>query len=332
MTTETHPEQIVTPRAGSSLGETMVTAVLGPKRRGKTLLASKMCFEYWLGGGKLYHMGNLSFGDKIEDIGMLADQDASALLNCLLYLDEVKTILNSRSSNSAFQKLIGNNMMQAGHQGLSIIWTSQFQSGISADLLDQCDYAIVVDRRSGQQPWRSEDKYVADTGKLKKANLCAGFDKSSPFHEEHTGPGRLLACTESSEKRTILYKTVTQSSHPNGPGITRHKTLHCAQRFYGLSDTTFKIDALAPMLMNTDQFRARQEVETIGKFGELLTALNVQGKNEITPAEMQGFMEGSFSPPIYLEVRQIRSYLKALGVRKVVQREDRWNLDAWAKA
>ncbi len=332
MTTDPLPAQNIIGRAGSLLGETMVTAVLGHKRRGKTLLASKLCLEYFLGGGKLYHMGNLSFGEKIDDIGMLADQNASALLNCLLYLDEAKTILSSRNSNSAFQKLIGNNMMQAGHQGLSIIWTSQFQTGISTDLLDQCDYAIVVDPRSGRQPWLHKDKYNASTGRLKKANLCAGFDKRNPFYDEHAGPGRLLACAESNEKRTILYKTVTQRSHPSGPGITRHKTLHCAQRFYGLSDTTFKIDALAPMLMNTDQFRARQEAETIVKFGELLKALNVRGMSEITPAEIQGYMQGSFDPPIYLDIRQIRSYLKSIGVRKVVQREDRWNLDAWSKA
>ena len=327
MTTDTPTRPIS--RAGSSLGETMVVGVLGPKRRGKTLLAGKMCFEYWLGGGKLYHMGNLSFGDLVEDIGMLADQDPGALANCLLYIDEVKTIMNSRSSNSAFQKLIGNNLMQAGHQGLSIIWTSQFQSGIAGDLLDQCDYAIVVDRRSGQQPWRRKDEYNVSTGRLKKENLCAGFDKQDPFYAEHAGPGRLLACKGSQEKRTVLYKTVTQVSHPLGPGITRVKTLHCAQRFYGLSDTTFKIDALAPMLLNTDQFRAREEVKTIGKFGELLKALNTQGMAEITPAVIQGYLEGSFDTPIFLEVRQIRSYLKALGVRKVVQREDRWNLDAW---
>ncbi len=329
MTTDIQAVQNVIPRAGSSLGETMVVGILGVKRKGKTVLAGKMCFEYWLDGGTLYHMGNLSFGDRIEDIGQLADQDPGALTNCLLYIDEVKTVMNSRNSNSAFQKLIGNNLMQAGHQGLSIIWTSQFQAGIAAELLDQCDYAIVVDRRSGQQPWRREDKYNISTGRLKKANLCPGFDKLDPFYDEHTGPGRMLACAESNEKRTILYKTVTQVSHPLGPGITKYKTLHCAQRFYGLSDTTFKIDALAPMLLNTDQFRARQEAETIGKFGELLKALNAKGRAEITPAMMQGYMEGSFDVPIFLEIRQIRSYLKALGVRKVVQREDRWNLDAW---
>ncbi len=320
----------VSQRKETSLGETMVVAVLGPKRKGKTVLASKMCYEYWMGGGRLLHMGNLSFGEKIEDIGILADQDPLTLSNVLLYLDEAKALMNSRNSNGAFQKLIGNNLMQAGHQGLSMIWTSQFQTGINSDLLDQCDYAIVVDRKSGQQPWRREDEYSVQKGTLKEANLCAGFDKNDPHYDEHAGPGRLLACADSKEKRTVLYKVVTQKSHPYGPGITKYKTLHCAQRFYGLSDTTFKVDALNAMLFNTDELRARKQSEILGKFKELLVALTARGMREITPADMQGYMEGSFNPSIYLELKDIRSFFKAIGVRKVVQREDRWNLDAWA--
>ena len=112
MTTETFN------RIETALGETFTLGILGYKRRGKSLLASKLCYDLYLESQKInnpiriLHMGNLSFGEQIENISILADQDPNALTNCLLYIDEVKAIMNSRRSNSAFQQLIFNNLMQ----------------------------------------------------------------------------------------------------------------------------------------------------------------------------------------------------------------------------
>jgi hypothetical protein len=324
MTTETFN------RAGTTLGETMVVAVLGPKRRGKTLLASKLCYEFFLSGGRVMHLGNLSFGEQVDDIGMLADQDPAALSNVLLYIDEVKAILNSRRSNSAFQQLIFNNLMQAGHQGLSMIFTTQFQHGVSSDLLDQCDYALVVSPQSYAEKWRKRDGYYGP--KLKRNNLCPGFNSKDPFHHEHAGAGKILACRDAPEKRTILYKSVTQASHPLGPGKTTYKVLHCAQRFYGLSDTTHKVDALGAMLFNTDQLRARQEANELDSYRGLIHALVDQVNADVmTPAQIHGYLHSTPGMPQW-DLRKVKSMSKALGMSTVSTRDQRLRIRDWVSS
>lgn len=312
------------------LGETMVIGILGRKRSGKTLLASKMAYEFFLAGGRVLHMGNLSFGEEITDISILADQDPVALSNVLLYIDEVKAILNSRRSNSAFQQLIFNNLMQAGHQGLSLLWTTQFQAGVSGDLLDQCDYAYYVGAQSGAKKWIATDQYKPKTGEFEEKNLCPGWDEAeSNLKFWHSDIGKLKGCKDSIEKRTILYKRVTQGSHPLGPGITSYRTLHCAQRFYNLSDTTHKIDALAPMLLNTDEFRARQEAENLGKFKSLLGALVTQEKMEaVNVGVLHEYLHGTEGMPP-LALKTIRSFCKTIGVATKSQRDQRYLIKEW---
>ena len=329
---ETEPEAIETSMpAQTLLGETMVMGVLGRKRSGKTLLASKMAYEYHLAGGRVLHMGNLSFGEEITDISILADQDPAALQSVLLYVDEVKAILNSRRSNSAFQQLIFNNLMQAGHQGLSMIWTTQFQAGVSGDLLDQCDYAIQVDPRSGAKKWIEKTRYKKRTGEYEERNLCHAWDdESCKYRNEHLGTGKIRSCKDSNEKRTIIYKRVTQAAHPLGPGIVKHLTLHCAQRFYDLSDTTHKIDALAPMLLNTDEFRARQEADNLTKFNTLIGALVEQEQLEVvTPGLLHQYLHGTDGMP-KLSIKQIKSFSKTMGIKTVSSRDARLRIKDWS--
>tara|TARA_Y100000590_G_scaffold82055_1_gene91369 strand:- start:3127 stop:4098 length:972 start_codon:yes stop_codon:yes gene_type:complete len=312
----------------TALGETMVVAILGRKRSGKTLLAAKLCYEYWLAGGRVMHMGNLSFGEPIEDISILTDQDPAALSEVLLYVDEVKAILNSRRSGSAFQQLIFNNLMQAGHQGLSMIFTSQFQTGISGDLLDQCDYAIMTQPDSGATKWRHSDGYTTK-GKLVKANLCPGFDKKSPYYHEHAGSGKVLACAESEETRWIRYTLTTQASHPLGAGIRKYLTLWCAQRFYPLSDTTFKVDAREAMLFNTDEIRGRREAENLDSFKRLLVGMSEQHNIEVGEVglvhEYVHNTEGM--PP--LDLRTIKSFMRSIGVKTISSRDHRFKISEW---
>ena len=317
------------------LGETMTIGILGAKRTGKTLLASKLCFDIWNRNEyqknnfpnykpmKIFHMGNLAFGYKIDDITFLAEQDTEYLNNCLLFIDEAKTIFDNRASGSAFQRLLANNLMQAGHQGISIIWTTQNENGLSYSIKAQTDIIIDILPQSGKSNWVNKD-YVNKNGKYIKANLCDGH-KDGYFKENHQENKYLLNengqkfqystdCRKSKKRHNIFYD-VTYQAQTRQAGKQLAKAELCAHRYYGLSDTTFKVSASESMFITSDDFRKKRELDYVDQFEQLLVLLVKEKKEATTLRQLQKLMSQYENFPEW-DFRKIKSILKGFGIKE----------------
>ena len=318
------------------LGETMTIGILGAKRTGKTLLASKLCFDIWNRNEfyknnfpdykpmKIFHMGNLAFGQKIDDITILTEQDPEYLNNCLLFIDEAKTIFDNRASGSAFQRLLANNLIQAGHQGISIIWTTQNEHGLSYSIKAQTDIIIDILPQSGKSNWVKDD-YVNKHDKFIKSNLCDGFTNGT-FKEHHQEKKYLVNengdkfqvsadCRETKKRHNIFYD-ITFQSQTRQAGKQLAKAELCAQRYYGLSDTTFKVSASDSMFITSDDFRKKRELDIVNQFEQLLVLLVKQEKKEATTLrQLQKLMAQYENFPDW-DFRKIKSTLKGFGIKE----------------
>ncbi|GAI99576.1 unnamed protein product, partial [marine sediment metagenome] len=54
--------------ARTKLGESFVWGLLGYRRRGKTTYGAKLCWEAFMSGVRVLHLGNLTFGETIDPV------------------------------------------------------------------------------------------------------------------------------------------------------------------------------------------------------------------------------------------------------------------------
>jgi hypothetical protein len=286
-------------RSDSVLGEGLITGVLGPRRGGKSLVAAKLCYEAHLRGMKVFHTGNLLFGEKIERLDILLDQDPTALNSCLVYIDEVKSILPSARSSSTFSRLIDSNFIQAGHQALSVLWTTPQDSGVDRNLLHVTDFAMYVDGpRSGTRRWTdlkgmTPHEYKERHGRTPVA--CPASDPDSPWHYAHTGSGLMGDCRDIELQRSIKVDVFSQSWSRLGAKKMRSFIVGCAQRYYNLFDTTYKVDAAVAQLTSSDDLRERQSRGVITKLRTLMHSLYTdQDIEKCNPIDLLEYLEGTY--------------------------------------
>jgi hypothetical protein len=280
------------------LGESTVFGVLGPRRRGKSLLANYLCGEVAKAGGRVLHRGNLSFGE-VLDVHWLLDQNPAELGNVLVYLDEIQSLLDSRRSASIFATLISHNLIQSGHLGMSIIWTTQFERRVSRDLIDQTDWVFYV--LGARRPWPTAEQIAGGDDWR-----CAGFDRKNRHvfaHEE---------CPKYDHQRLVAAKLVAQHGALMRPGWSKNLELHCAQRFYQLGDTKFLIDSKQAVLrMGAEAMRRRE----IARQSELLRELVVElGRNRehMSAMDIGRYMAGTHD--IEWDPAYVGKQLRAIGV------------------
>ncbi len=285
--------------AKTMLGESTVYGLLGPRRRGKTLFANYLCAEVAAAGGRVLHRGNLSFGELL-DIQWLLDQDPTELSDTLVYLDEIQSLLDSRRSASVFATLISHGLIQSGHIGMSIIWTTQFERRVSKDMIDQTDFMFYIS--GAARPWPTPEQIGSGDD-----YRCAGFD---PFnrhvfkHEE---------CPTFDHQRTVRAKLVAQRGSKMRPGWAQFLTMHCAQRYYGLGNTKFLVDSKQAVLrMSAVDMRRREAARDSERLRELV--IDLGRAHEILPAaDVANYLSGTHGiewPPAH-----VGKALVALGVR-----------------
>lgn len=294
----------------SQMGERQTLGILGPPRSGKTVMANLMAWQVWQQGVEVFHLGNLGFGN-VLDIEWLADQDPEILSNCLVYLDEVKAIAPGQRSATAFQLLFANNIVQAGHQGVTLLYTGINDRSLNPTLSDLTDRVYWVNARKwkftphvgmtcAQAEWRLEKHHhcpawVTGTSRMEK--------KLTKQHRD-PGPG-CYDCREFDTRHDVGFKMVYQENSPATTGFRMLGSVHCAQRFYGLGNTKHKVDATQSFLFGTEEIRARAkqakfdevrdvvdrlagQVETLS-LAQILVATNAKGL-DLTNNELAGHL------------------------------------------
>jgi len=307
------------------LRESRVWGVLGTRGMGKSLVCTQLAYQVHLQGGTVYHEGQLNFG-KIFDPEILASQKSEDLENCLLVLDEVSALLPSSRSHSTFQLLVKNNLIQSRHQGLSIIYNTQFAADVPQALVNQTDWIFHVYKK-----W--------DT-KWNQNNLCEGFKKHScnstkrrcpnTFWHFHTPNEPMAKCVDSPRKHTIKYRAVPQLGNPYYGRPPKEVTVHCAQRLYPLYSTHHKIDATNTMLVSTDDLRQKKVFELQQQVIGLVAELANDGVAEITAIQFQQEVIDSLGEEI--EVNRLGRLLGAIGVEKTNENGvNKFQFGDWAR-
>lgn len=317
--------------ARTVLGESSVWGLLGHRRKGKTTYAGRLCWQAWLKGVRVLHLGNLTFGEQVDPVE-LANQDPADLGNCLLFVDEAGQILPSTRTSTAFQLLVNSNLVQSGHQGLSVIWTTQFEVGLSRRLTEQTDWVYYV---QGASRYWTTDRQI-DTGRVlaENDNRCEAWNPESDFHTQHTGFSlnghRVLNdCRDTERQHTIIAECVSQWGNPLGPGKRTKYTLHCAQRFFPLIKTSHKVDAMAAMMVTTDQLRDQEQLNLVESVSSVLLEAGAQGFDEAAPANINAVISASLSG-VELTPNNLGRILNYLGVpKKRTSKGPRYNLKAW---
>ncbi len=318
--------------ARTLLGESWVWGVLGWRRRGKTTYAALRCWEAYIRGVRLLHLGNLPFGEMIDPVD-LANQDPDDLGNCLLFIDEAGQILPSTRSSTIFQLLVNSNLVQSGHQGLSIIWTAQQEAGLTSRLTEQTDWVYYI---TGVSRRWTTDRQIDRGLPPDKDNRCVAWEPSHPLHHQHTGlvfQGRRIFndCRETERHHTIVAECVTQRGNPLGPGQRTEYTLHCAQRFFPLLKTTHKVDAMASMMLTSDQLRDQEDIALVGDVTRILMAIGEKGYDNASPAGISDVLTTNL-PGVQLSMTKLGRIMNHLGVpKKRTTKGSRYQVAAWYK-
>lgn len=282
----------------SILGESSVFGLLGPRRRGKSLAAAFLCAQAANRGVRVLHRGNLAFGELL-DVDALLEQDVDYLANTLVYLDEVQEIMDSRRGMTVFQVMLSHGLIQSGHMGMSILWTSQDEARLSRDLKFQTDFVFYVDGRSS--PFESRRH-----GDLR----CPGFFPDDEYYEQH------INCPKLGHRRVVRMEIVAQRGALVPPGSRVLMWLHCAQRYYELFNTRAIINSAGALTMNSDTLREKRQAgidrDLVALLRDLPDHPQVQNPAEMTAADIASFVAGSLG--IDMSSQALASRLSRLGV------------------
>ena len=317
--------------ARTLLGESSIWGLLGYRRQGKGVYGSVMCWQAYLKGTRILHLGNLTFGEQIDPID-LTSQNPSTLGNCLLFGDESRLVLPSVRSGTIFQLLVSSNLVQSGHQGLSILWTAQFERGVSRDITEHKDWILNI--TGAKRRWTTDRQIESGKVHPEQDNRCDAWRPNSDFHKEHIGfqvDGVQIFndCRTMPQQYAIVADIVTQWGNPLGPGHRQTHILHCAQRFFPLSKTTQKIDAMGSLLISSDQLRDQQtqaEVETIRT---LLLRARAKKYGRVVPANLADYLQANVSG-LVLTPNKLTRIMGFLGVPHLRTSKQRfYDLDAW---
>ena len=313
------------------LGESSIWGLLGYRRKGKGVYGSVMCWQAHLKGVRILHLGNLTFGEQIDPVD-LATQNPEALGNCLLFIDETRLVLSSVRQGTIFQLLVASNLVQSGHQGLSILWTAQFERGVSRDITEQTDWILNIN--SGKRRWTTDRQIASGKVQPEKDNRCDAWRPESDFHKAHTGfqvGGTQIFndCRKMPQQFTISADIVTQWGNPLGPGHRQTHILHCAQRFFPLSKTTQKIDTMGSLLISSDQLRDQSAQDEVAQIRNLLIYAHNRKYGRVVPANLADYLQAN-SPGLVLTPNKLTRIMGFLGVPLTRTKKQRfYDLDAW---
>lgn len=150
----------------------MIIGYFGNVRQGKTLSAVKSIYTFYLQGYTIYSNIPLSFPHILIDVDFLTNiveigNPFPPEQKPLLFLDEVHTVLDSRSSSSTRSKVITMLILQTGKLGQSsdfgliLLFTSQYPDQIDKRLRHTISIAVECEKvmlKNGDK-WFIQHKY-----------------------------------------------------------------------------------------------------------------------------------------------------------------------------
>ena len=117
-----------------------IVLYLGRRGAGKTLSMVKDAYLYLKSGRRIItNMNTLKFGDKMSNEKILKLSKDSDIYNCVLVIDEIQLLFDSRRSMKKENITFSNFIQQIRKRGIIMLGTTQFDNTIDKRLRDHCD-------------------------------------------------------------------------------------------------------------------------------------------------------------------------------------------------
>lgn len=109
---------------------TTITIYTGAVGTGKTLAMVKDGLGYYLDGWKIIRNFDAKFGEYMDNEDILALNKDSDLNHCVLLIDEIQVLFDSRNSATTNNKLFSNFMQQIRKRDIIILATTQYANAV----------------------------------------------------------------------------------------------------------------------------------------------------------------------------------------------------------
>ena len=117
-----------------------IVLYLGRRGAGKTLSMVKDAYLYYKNGRRIItNMNSIKFGEKMSNEEILKLSKDSDIYNCVLVIDEIQLLFDSRRSMKKENITFSNFIQQIRKRGIIMLGTTQFDNTIDKRLRDHCD-------------------------------------------------------------------------------------------------------------------------------------------------------------------------------------------------
>lgn len=118
----------------------MIMLYLGRRGAGKTLSMVKDAYLYYKSGRRIIsNMSTLLFGEHMSNEEILRLTKDSDIVNCVIVVDEVQLLFDSRRSMKKENITFSNFIQQIRKRGIIMLGTTQFDNTIDKRLRDHTD-------------------------------------------------------------------------------------------------------------------------------------------------------------------------------------------------
>ncbi len=206
--------------------------ITGNLRSGKTAFAVWLAKKHHEAGKRIYANFNITFAER-EDILPAEILMMKNLEDCTLVIDELWTLIDSRSSVSGENKFLSDIILGSGKDGVTIIGTSQKAHMVDKRYRDIADYIVLCERRGKTRDkravikahitiddFRAKQSIVLNTKRFRVGDVADLYDTRQKiqndrfllieemgkhFRKDHRLKARLERCENLTEMRETLF-------------------------------------------------------------------------------------------------------------------------------
>jgi len=122
----------------------MITLYKGARGRGKTLTMVKDALQFYLNGWNVYsNMKGVHFAEFIDSKEILKINKESTLYNCVLLIDEIQSLFDSRRSMAKGNLDFSYFLQQIRKRGIVLLCTTQYSNTVDIRLRQHVDIIAI---------------------------------------------------------------------------------------------------------------------------------------------------------------------------------------------
>lgn len=122
----------------------MIVLYKGARGRGKTLTMVRDAFNYRANGWKIYsNMESIGFAEYINNRNILKINKDSELYNCVLIIDEIQSLFDSRRSMAKGNLDFSYFLQQIRKRGIILLCTAQYSNTVDIRLRQHVDVIAI---------------------------------------------------------------------------------------------------------------------------------------------------------------------------------------------